>query len=1180
MDGTPAQLPPVDLDYRLEDGLLRTEGRVYLTGTQALVRAVLAQRRMDQAAGLDTAGFASGYRGSPLAGVDLAMWRSRELLEANRISFLPAINEDMAATMLMGTQQVGAHEQRKVDGVFGLWYGKGPGLERAGDALHHGTAAGASRHGGVLVVVGDDHTAVSSSIPHASEHALIGWKMPIVHPASVEEYELYALWGWALSRYAGTWVAFKAISETVESGRSFSLPPPPRFHLPADLEVSRDAIDHTRAEFLTPAIELRMMRRLQAVDAYARANSLDVLVRPAPQARVGVITVGKAHLDLMETLRRLGADGPGAPPVRVLKLGLAWPVAATSLRRFARGLQHVLVVEEKDAIVETQVKDVLFNAVERPTVCGRRDLDDAPLIPAAGQLRPSLLAAPLSNWLLRATGFRSPVRADTFLAAPPLSNEADGMRRRPYFCPGCPHNTSTRVPEGSHAQAGVGCHYMASWMERDTGGLVQMGGEGVDWAGLQRYTDMPHVFQNMGEGTYYHSGYLAIRQAIAAGVDITYKILFNDAVAMTGGQPVDGPLSVPAIVRQMLAEGVRRIVVTTDEPERYRGIELGGADGGVSVHHRRELDGLQRELRATRGVTVLIHDQTCAAEKRRRRKHGAYPAAARRLHINTAVCEGCGDCGVQSNCLAVVPVETPYGRKRAIDQSSCNQDFSCADGFCPSFVSVVGGRPRKQGAAPDLRERLRQAVAGLPEPALEDQVARLAAPCNLLVAGVGGTGVITIGALVSMAAHLQGSAVSTLDLTGLAQKGGTVISHLRITRAGQVPRDAAPCAAPVRVDSGQADVAILCDAVAAVAPDALGALHTGHTRVVLNTHVAPPSEFTRNPDAPLRGVELQAKIAHAAGAAPESLDAHQLAVTLFGDSLLANVLMLGYAWQRGWIPASLAALRRAIELNGVACEANLLALDAGRLAAHDPAALAPLARPPAQVVHLTVPDNLEQVLARHSADLIAYQGAAYARRYVEFVRGVARREAALGPSTRLSLAVARNLYKLMAYKDEYEVARLYTDGTFAADLAARFEPGYTLRFHMAPPVLARRDPRTGVPAKMTFGPWMHGALKVLARLRALRGSPFDPFGYTAERRAERALPRHYEQVIEQVCEHLDRDRLADAVSIASLPDMVRGYGHIKAASLARYRARMDQALRDYHDASPLPRAPLPMRKSA
>lgn len=1168
MDGTPAPEPQLDLDYQLADNLTRESGRIFLTGTQALVRIMLTQARVDRERGLNTAGFVSGYRGSPLGGVDMAMWKSKKALDANKISFLPGINEDMAATAVMGTQQAGVRDDRNVDGVFAMWYGKGPGVDRAGDALHHGNAAGASRSGGVLVVVGDDHTAVSSSIPHASEASLIGWQMPIVHPTSIDEYETFALWGWALSRYAGTWVAFKAVSETIESGHSFTPAPVQHYDMPADPDMPPESLEYSARDFLSLAVETRMNLRMKAVAAFARRHSIDRLTCPAPKATVGIVTVGKAHLDTMEALSRLGVDTVTAnAPVRIYKPGLTWPLDAERLMEFARGLSHILVIEEKGAVVESQIKDLLFNLPERPSVIGKKGFDGETLVPSAGQLRPSLLAAPLAAWLSRSAGL--PLGADlaAFECQSALSNDADGMRRRPYFCSGCPHSTSTKVPEGSQALSGVGCHYMAAWMDRDTGGLTQMGGEGVDWIGLSRYTKMPHIFQNMGEGTYYHSGYLAIRQAVAARANITYKILFNDAVAMTGGQPVDGPISVPQICQQLRGENVARIVVTSDEPEKYQGVDLGP---NIKVHHRRELDAVQRELREIAGVTVLIHDQTCAAEKRRRRKKNQFPDPARRMLINSAVCEGCGDCGVQSNCLSVVPLETPYGRKRAIDQSSCNKDYSCVEGFCPSFVSVMGGKPRKSAAPKTDQEHLQRLIEQLPQPGTPS----LDRPYRLLVAGMGGTGVITIGAIVSMAAHLEGLSAAVLDLTGLAQKGGTVVSHIRLAPAG------AP-AGPVRLDWQQADAAILCDPVASVAPDSLGALRRGHTQVTVNTYVAPVSEFTRNPDAAMRPEALLAKIRHGAGDAnTAAIDAHEAALALFGDSILSNMFMLGYAWQRGGVPLSQAAINRAIELNGVAVAANRAAFDSGRLAAHQPDALDSALRPRAQVVQLHVPESFDRAVSRRIADLTAYQDARYARTYQDVVEAVAARERELAPEAktpRLAMAVARGLFKLMAYKDEYEVARLYTGEAFQAQLKGQFEGDYSLRFHMAPPIFARKDPRTGVPRKMTLGPRTMSALKLLTRLKGLRGTWFDPFGHTAERKMERALVAEYRQTIDQLLVGLTRDNIAQAATIAGLAETIRGYGHVKAASVEKYRTQLGRLMQSYM--APAPRD-MPLRKTA
>lgn len=1140
--------PIINTHYSLADNLTADSGRIFLTGTQALVRMLLAQRQADRQAGLNTAGFVTGYRGSPLAGVDLAMWRAKQLLDAQQISFLPAINEDMAATIIMGTQQAGVRDDRSVDGVFGMWYGKGPGVDRAGDALHHGNAAGASKNGGVLLIVGDDHTAASSSIAHASETSLQAWSIPIINPSSVEEYESFGLWGWALSRYSGAWVAFKAVTETVESGRSFVVQPAPEFAID-DTDPHKGALEYSAREFLTPAMETRIADRLVAVKAFSRQHSLDRLIQTAPQAKLGIVSTGKAYLDTLDALTELAKQHPDTPlpALRHYKIGLSWPIDESGFKHFAQGLEHILVLEEKAPLIESQIKDILFNEPLRPSVIGKRDKENEVLIPSTGQLRPALIAGALRRWLRQTTGIVLEESGDT--PAVPVLTPQVGLSRRPYFCSGCPHSSSTKVPEGSQALAGVGCHYMATWMDRNTSGLTQMGGEGADWIGLSRYISMPHIFQNMGEGTYFHSGYLAIRQAIAANANMTYKILFNDAVAMTGGQPVDGALSVPQICQQLLGEGAKRVVITTDDPDKYNGIPL---VSGVTVHHRHELDRLQRELREIKGVTVLIHDQACAAEKRRRRKKKTLPDPARRLFINTAVCEGCGDCGTQSNCLSLVPIQTPFGRKRAIDQSSCNKDYSCVDGFCPSFVSVVGGALRKGGHdnSAGERDRIQALLSQLPLPAINTT----GQPCNILVAGIGGTGVITIGAILSMAAHLEGRAASVLDITGLAQKGGTVISHIRLSP------DAQPTGA-VRIDTQQADVAVFCDMVAASSPEALKTLQCGKTLVALNTYLAPTAEFTRDPQISLDSQPLIDMVRTTVGESNSwLLDAYSLAIQQFGDSIMANMIMLGLAWQHGAIPVSEAAIMQALTLNGIAVEANQKAFRVGRLAAHKPDAFKAQAAAVEKAVVIHMPESLEKIVDRCRNSLTAYQDAAYAQRYTAVVEAVRDAEQALRPGARpqLTIKVAQSLHKLMAYKDEYEVARLFTNGEFHKALHEQFEGDFTLQFHLAPPLLAKRDPLTGIPRKITLGPRTEAVFRLLARCKVIRGSWFDIFSYTSERKMERQLIRDYRAAVLTMLNYLSVDNFPIALELAELPQTVRGFGHIKAANVESYRQKLEQ----------------------
>jgi indolepyruvate ferredoxin oxidoreductase len=1156
-------------EYRLGDSLAATGGAIFLTGTQALVRLTLMQRQRDAAAGLATRGFVSGYRGSPLGMVDQALWKAGEQLDANGIRFLPAINEELAATAVLGTQRVEADPERTCAGVFAMWYGKGPGLDRAGDALKHGNAYGASANGGVLMVAGDDHGCVSSSMPHQSDQAFQAWHAPVVSPANVAEYLEFGLYGWALSRFSGNWVGFTALSEIVESASTVDLD-----LVNARIAAWQDA--HTVRQvtgYAPPAgglhyrwpdlpsltIEQRLHAKLDAVRAFARVNSIDRHIVDSPQASVGIVTAGKAHYDLLEVLRRLDItpDTLAAHGVRIYKLGLTYPVEPTRMREFARGLKELLVIEEKGPVVEEQLRSMFYNAAERPVIAGKRDRGGHALVPESGELRPSRLIELVANWI--AGHFPDLDRRDLvrdFTVPQLLSNAADDVKRLPYFCAGCPHNTSTRVPEGSHAQAGIGCHFMASWMDRDTEGLIQMGGEGVDWVSHAMFTKVPHVFQNLGDGTYYHSGYLAIRQAVAARATLTYKILFNDAVAMTGGQPVDGIITVDGIARQVEAEGVKQVVVVSDDIAKYDAIR-NRFPAGTEFHDRDALDEVQRRLREMPGVTVLIYEQTCAAEKRRRRKKGELVDPARRLFINDRVCEGCGDCSVQSNCVAVQPLETPLGRKRKIDQSSCNKDYSCAKGFCPSFVGVLGGKPRRRAGALAAGSTVFMAqVNALARP----REHAWTAPYDLLVTGVGGTGVVTVGALVAMAAHLEGKSASVLDFMGFAQKGGSVLSFVRFA-------DIPSRLNQVRIDAQQADALLACDLVVGASADALLTVRHGRTRILANTHEVPVSESLRNPDATLKVPQLLDKLHFAAGRdAVATLDAQGLAEAFLGDSIYSNIVALGAAWQRGLVPVGLEALLRAIELNGVAADNNKLALSLGRLCAANPSAIETLllgtASPAPQ------PEPLDAFVSRSVAQLTAYQDARYASRFTAVVETVRQREQALraDPALPFTAAVARSLVKLMAYKDEYEVARLYADGEFTRSLHEQFEGDIELEFFMAPPVLAR--PRNGrPPRKIRLGGWMMGAMKVLARGRRLRGTALDPFGRTAERRMERELVRQYVQRIEALVPALTAERLKTACEIAALPLQMRGFGHVKAANVALVRVRESELLHRFDPAT-------------
>ncbi|MGE0715881.1 MAG: indolepyruvate ferredoxin oxidoreductase family protein [Alphaproteobacteria bacterium] len=1140
----------------LDDKYALDSGRVFLTGTQALVRLPMMQRSRDLAAGLDTACFISGYRGSPLGGLDQALASARRFVERNHIRFQPGVNEDLAATAILGTQQVGLFPGAKYDGVFAMWYGKGPGVDRSGDIFKHGNSAGTSAHGGVLLLAGDDHTCKSSTLAHQSEFALMDAYVPVLNPAGVQEFLDLGLHGWAMSRFSGCWVGFKTVAETVDSAASVHVDPDRvRILLPSDVDMPPGGLG-----VRWPDDPLEQERRLHlykvpAAVAYARANGLDRTVWDGPRRRFGIVTTGKSYLDVRQALEDLGIDEATAAAIglSVYKVAMVFPLEPEGVRRFAEGLEEILVVEEKRSLIETQLKEALYNlpADRRPLVVGKRDDAGRLILPSQNELTPSMIARVIAA---RVGRFHT---SDAIRGRLALIDQQErraaatkpALVRTPFFCSGCPHNTSTRVPEGSRAVAGIGCHYMAVWMDRDTQTFTQMGGEGASWVGQAPFTETPHVFVNLGDGTYFHSGYLAIRFAVASKTRVTYKILFNDAVAMTGGQRHDGNLTVPIITRQVHAEGVERIAVVTDEPDKY---PIGTVFApGTTIHHRDDLDAVQRELREWPGVSVLVYDQTCAAEKRRRRKRGSMADPQRRAFVNEMVCEGCGDCSTQSNCLSVVPVETEFGRKRAIDQSSCNKDMSCLKGFCPSFVTVEGGalRRRKPTAGPV------EVVADPPEPTLPS----LDQPYGMIVTGVGGTGVVTIGALLGMAAHIEGKGCSTLDMTGLAQKGGAVFSHVRVAAR---PEDLHA----VRVAAGAADLLLACDMVVAASAEAISKLRAGTTSAVVNSAATITAEFTRNPDYRFPADKLEAAIAEAVGPGRMDLvDATRIATALLGDSIAANLFMLGFAYQKGLVPVSGAAIERAIELNAVAVEFNRQAFRWGRKAAHDLPAVERQVRPAPLDAPRKLAQTLDEVVARRVEELTRYQDAAYAARYETLVRRVehAEKERAPGMSG-LAEAVARWYYQLLAYKDEYEVARLYTDGTFRRRLEEQFEGDFKLRFHLAPPLLAPRD-ESGHLKKRAYGPWMMHAFRVLAGLRGLRGGAFDPFGYTAERRAERQLIADYERTVEELIGALDHDNHRIATEIASIPDRIRGYGHIKEANLKSARQAEAMLLAAFRD---------------
>jgi len=1167
----PAALAKVSLD----DKYTLDKGRVFLTGIQALIRLAMLQRERDQRAGLNTAGYISGYRGSPLGGLDQSLWRAQKHLERHHIRFQPGLNEDLAATAIWGTQQVGMFPGARYDGVFSMWYGKGPGVDRCGDVFKHANAAGTSKYGGVLVLAGDDHGAKSSTLPHQSEHILKACCIPVLNPANVQDYLDFGLHGFAMSRYSGCWIAFKCVTDVVESGASVMVDPERvQVRIPTDFTLPPDGLNIRWPDNFLEQESRLLDWKVYAALAYVRANGLDRIVWDSPRARLGIMTTGKSFGDTMQALADLGIDENCARDIglRVYKVALSWPLEPQGARRFSSGLEEILVVEEKRQLIEYQLKEELYTWAEGqrpPRVVGKFDdngewsrAEGQPagtwLLPAHYEHSPAIVARTIAGRLVKlgmdrqlGGAFRERLAFLDFnekaLAKPRVT-----AVRQPYFCSGCPHNTSTRVPEGSRATAGIGCHFMAVWMNRSTATFTHMGAEGAPWIGQAPFTDEKHIFANLGDGTYFHSGLLAIRAAVAAKVSMTYKILFNDAVAMTGGQHHDGPLDPAIISRQIAAEGVTPIVVVTDEPGKYPAGT--GWASGVTVRHRDELDAVQRELRELPGVSAIIYDQTCASEKRRRRKRNEYPDPPLRAFINEMVCEGCGDCSAKSNCLSVEPLETEFGRKRRINQSSCNKDFSCVNGFCPSFVTVEGGRPRK-GRAAALAEaagsQIADAFPSLPEPALP----ALAAPWGILVTGIGGTGVITIGQIVAVAAHLEGKGVSVLDMSGLAQKYGAVMSHVKIAAAPEQLHAA-------RLGTGEASLVIGCDLVVTAGTEALGKMASGRTRAAVNASVTPTADFVRNPNWQLPGSDLKREIAEACGTQhADFVPATELATALMGDAIATNMFMLGYAWQKGWVPLALGSLERAIELNAVAVDFNRKAFLWGRRAALDPERVRRIAAP-AEVIPIAqrVSRTLEELVERRVKLLTDYQDAAYAARYKALVEQVRRVEQERAGSSKLAEAVARYYAKLLAYKDEYEVARLYTDGEFRREIEAAFEGDYKLVFHLAPPLLAKADHRTGEVKKMRFGPWMMSAFRVLAKLKGLRGTAFDLFGRTVERRTERGLIAEYQQTVAQLLAGLTRENHALAVEIASIPEEIRGYGHIKAKSIAAARAKQAQLL--------------------
>ena len=1146
----------------LSDKFDLAQNRILLTGAQAVVRLSLMQHERDRLAGLNTAGYVTGYRGSPIAGLEGQFARADDLTAKANILFHSAVNEDLAATALWGTQQAELRGEGKYDGVFGIWYGKGPGVDRSGDVFRHANHAGTSKFGGVLALMGDDHTCESSTSAHQSEFAFVDAMIPVLNPANVQEIIDFGLLGLAMSRYSGAWVGLKCVKDNMEStgnvdGRLDRV----EINTPDDFEMPDGGINIRLGDTALDKEARLHDHKRDAILAFARANRLDRHIwNNQDGAKIGIVSAGKSYLDVLEALENLGLDEGRAEElgISLYKVGLVWPLEPQHLAEFVDGLELVIVVEEKRSLIETQIKEQLYGQKGAPVVIGKKDEHDQLLFPAKGALDPLDISIEIGQRILSLTD-DGEIKKQLALLNPLRANLLTGAEiatRVPYFCAGCPHNSSTTIPKGDRAYAGIGCHYMVQWMDRDTDGFTQMGGEGANWIGEAPFSTRKHVFQNIGDGTYIHSGILAIRAAVAAGTNVTFKLLYNDAVAMTGGQALDGGLTVRDMARQLKAEGVERLSIVSDNPDQFR--REGGFPDGTKIYHRDRLEHVQKELSEIPGVTALIYEQTCAAEKRRRRKRGTYPDPAKRVYINSAVCEGCGDCGVQSNCVAIVPKETEFGRKRAIDQSACNKDYSCLNGFCPSFVTVHGGR-LKSNAGLGLGKKVLGVIAEIPEP---DEVP-LNKPYSLIVDGIGGTGVVTISAVLGQAAHIEGLGFGSIDMAGLAQKGGAVSCHMRF---GAGPSDIHT----IRVGVAGADVIIGGDLIVTGSHKVLESVRPDHTRLVVNAHPVMTGDFTHAPNLQLPELALKRAIEKAAGSARvDFIDAHLVTEKLLGSNIYANMFLMGFAYQLGLVPLNVQSIEAAIRLNGVAVENNSQAFQFGRLAAYDKTSLDRLISP------ITDKDEadgefyggasggkLDEIIERNGAFLTRYQDEALAGKYRDKMAWFAGAVGDDGQGlTELVVEVAKSYFKLLSYKDEYEVARLFSDGAFEREIAEHFEGDYRIEYHLAPPILSRAHPDTGLPLKRSFGAWMGRVFGWLAKYKKLRGTRYDIFGGFAERKLERQLIVEFERVIERIAREVSAENVDRMLELARLPQSVRGFGHVKLAAVERARARERELLK-------------------
>lgn len=1143
-----------------------TKGRVFISGTQAVIRMALMQHELDRRAGLNTAGYISGYRGSPLGALDLQLARLTKLLEENSIKFQPGLNEDLAATALWGTQQAELRGEGLYDGVFGLWYGKGPGVDRSGDVFRHANHAGTSKYGGVVALMGDDHTCESSTSAHQSEFAFVDAMIPVLNPAGVQEILDFGLYGWAMSRYAGVWVGLKCVKDNIEQtasadGRIERI----NIKIPDDFKMPDGGLNIRLGDTpLAKEARLHDFKRY-AILSFARANNLDRLVlRGGPRPKIGVISAGKSYMDVAEALDLLDIDEVRAANLglRLYKAGLTWPLEPVSINSFAEGLELIIVVEEKRSLIETQIREQLYGRANAPQIIGKRDEVDRPLFPAKGALDAVMVARELARRIVERT--RDPALIAKLEEIEKITghirNSDISATRTPYYCAGCPHNSSTVVPDGSRAYAGIGCHYMVQWMDRSTEGFTQMGGEGVNWIGEEPFSKRDHVFQNLGDGTYMHSGSLAIRAAVVANANITFKLLYNDAVAMTGGQPIDGGVSVQQMANQIAAEGVQKIAIVSDEPEKYS--RSSGLPSGTSIHHRDTIQNVQKDLRNYKGVSVLIYDQTCAAEKRRRRKRGLYPDPSKRVVINERVCEGCGDCGVQSNCIAILPVETEFGRKRMIDQSSCNKDYSCLKGFCPSFVTVLDGELKKGADHTKLANMTAPDPSELPDPVIPELSRKT---YSIVITGIGGTGVVTVGQILGMAGHLEGKGIGIIDMSGLAQKGGPVAVHLKLA-------DNPDEIKAIRASIAGADLILGGDLVVTASEPILKTIREGRTSVVSNCSQTVTADFTRNPDLQIPFDEMRLALEARAGKQNSFfVDALRYVNALMGDSIAGNLFVFGYAFQLGLIPVSYDSIVQAIEMNNVAVKLNIQAFNWGRLFAIKPEVVNAYTESVAGTGKAPRLDNLDDIVEKRVKELTDYQNTDYADRYRRKVEQLRKIESERIPGClSLTMAVAKSYFKLLAYKDEYEVARLYTDGTFSETLQDQFKGRIRLKIHLAPPLLSRQNPVTGNIEKREFGAWILRLMRILTYFKFFRGGPFDPFGYTEDRKLERRLITEYETYLSRIIDVLDESNHSIALELAELPQKIRGFGHIKKESADAARQKAEYLMQAMVTGGPIP----------